>query len=353
MIELSVKLPLSSFTLNVRVKLEAQTTAVLGPSGAGKTSLLEVIAGIRRGAEGTIVVDGELFLDTEKRVNVPAERRRIGYVPQHGALFPHLDVAGNIAFGARGARGRSFDEAVSTLELAPLLSRHPATLSGGERQRVALARALSTSPRLLLLDEPLAAIDVELKERIVPYLLRLRERMRVPMLYVTHHFGEAMALADEAIAMREGTIEVQGRVDELLSAGRMARLDPRATFENVVHGALRPREEGGVELLLEGGTTLVVPTARSAPLGARATYSVSPDEILLSLRALDEISARNVLQGRVSRVEPIDDDVMVVVDAGSVAWRVRITHEAQRALRIAIGREVWLAIKSSSFRRLH
>ncbi len=183
MIELDFRLPLAPFTLDVSARLEGNAVAVLGPSGSGKTSLLEVIAGLRRGAAGRVALDGQVFLDSESGRFLGPEERRIGYVPQDSLLFPHLDAAGNVRFGLkRGAGEKTFAEAVSILEITPLLSRYPATLSGGERQRVALARAVATEPRLLLLDEPLAAVDVELKGRILPYLLRIRDEKRIPFL---------------------------------------------------------------------------------------------------------------------------------------------------------------------------
>jgi molybdate transport system ATP-binding protein len=171
-----------SFSLEVSVTLGGRVTAILGPSGAGKTSLLEVIAGLRRNAVGRVVLDETRFLDSRERLCVPPERRSIGYVPQEPALFPHLDVGNNVRYGLRDAvgAGRLIEETTALLEIGPLMRRFPQTLSGGEAQRVALARALVTKPRLLLLDEPLAALDSELKGRILPYLMRVRDEPKSP-----------------------------------------------------------------------------------------------------------------------------------------------------------------------------
>jgi molybdate transport system ATP-binding protein len=217
MIEIDVELPLSRFPLRIAARLESRSIAVLGPSGSGKTSLLETIAGLRRRASGRVFIDGEALMDSGANVLLPPERRRVGYVPQDACLFPHLDVRGNVRFGMKSGREALFDDAVGILEIAPLLERFPATLSGGERQRVALARAIATGPRLLLLDEPLAAVDVELKERILPYLLRVRETLRVPLLYVTHNAGEAEAVAEEALLLREGAVAWHGKASAILA----------------------------------------------------------------------------------------------------------------------------------------
>jgi molybdate transport system ATP-binding protein len=200
-IEIDVELPLAHFTLAVRCALEEKVTAIVGPSGSGKTSLIESIAGLRPRARGRIVIDGD---DVS---GLPPERRRIGYVPQDIALFPHLDVRRNLIFGG-SAR---FDDIVGILELAPFLDRTPASLSGGERQRVALGRALMTAPRLLLLDEPLAAVDQPLRERVLEFLRRVRD-LGVPIVYVTHLPFEAMALAAWSVTLEKGRVVAQGRM---------------------------------------------------------------------------------------------------------------------------------------------
>jgi molybdate transport system ATP-binding protein len=352
-ISVLLRLPLVGFRLEVDVHLEAPAIAVLGPSGAGKTSLLESIAGLRRTAEGRIAIDEEVVLDTAAGLRLPPERRRIGWVPQDALLFPHLDVEGNVRFGERagGAKG-SFREAVEILEIGPLLPRSPATLSGGERQRVALARALTSEPRLLLLDEPLAAVDVELKSRILPYLLRIRDEARIPMLYVTHNAGEAEVLAGEALLLRAGRVEVHGPTSEVVAGRIWPEIDPRARFENIVEGVLGPSEGSSpAELRLVGGLSLAVPAAGESR--GRAVFAVAPDDILLSAEPLSRVSARNVLAGRVLSVEAPAADAMVLAEASGVTWRALVTAAAVRELGLVPGSPVWLAIKTQSFKRLH
>jgi len=214
-----IRLPLAPFTLEVDATLTADVTALVGPSGAGKTSLLDLIAGLRRAPSAFIELDGRTLTDTGRRAEVPTRERRIGYVPQDGALFPHLTVRGNLLYGLRREREPgpfTLEHVTEVLEIGPLLGRGVGHLSGGEKQRVALARALLSSPRLLLLDEPLSGLDWKLKARILPYLQRARSEFGVPMIYVTHQAGEALALCDEAIVLERGRIVDQGPAAQLI-----------------------------------------------------------------------------------------------------------------------------------------
>ncbi|HSN69334.1 MAG TPA: ATP-binding cassette domain-containing protein, partial [Thermoanaerobaculia bacterium] len=241
MIRLDLELPTASFILRVRAECAARVTAVVGPSGSGKTSLLEAIAGLRP-ATGRIEVGGVRFLDTDSGLSLAPEKRRIGYVPQEGALFPHLTVRGNIEFGGRDRE--RMDHLVAVLELEPFLDRRPASLSGGEKQRVAIARALMAAPRMLLLDEPLAAIDAPRKERIVRYLRRIRAEIDVPMIYVTHHPVEALALADEALALDRGRVVARGTAEDVLHRSDVAGSE---SVDNVLElSNPRPLPERGV-----------------------------------------------------------------------------------------------------------
>jgi molybdate transport system ATP-binding protein len=210
----NIRLSLSHFDLQVDVEITRDVTALFGPSGSGKTALLDLIAGLRRAASAWIELDGRVLTDTVSGRLVPPRDRRIGYVPQDGALFPHLSVRGNLLFGRKRESGEghtfSVEQVVGVLDLEPFLERGIATLSGGEKQRVALARALLSSPRLLLLDEPLAALDSELKGRVLAYLRRVRDELRVPMLYVSHSTEEVLALCHEALIFERGRIVGRG-----------------------------------------------------------------------------------------------------------------------------------------------
>ena len=206
MIALSFTLCQGDFSLSIDERLGSRVTALFGPSGSGKTTILDSIAGLRRPQSGTITVGERLVFSSAAGVDVPAHRRHVGYVPQDVALFPHMDVRGNVLYGRRPGYRPDPDAVMKILEVRPLLDRRVGQLSGGERQRIALARALMSSPEVLLLDEPLAAVDVELRRRIIPYLVRVRDDMRLPILYVTHDRSEVGLLAEEVIMLDRGRV---------------------------------------------------------------------------------------------------------------------------------------------------
>jgi molybdate transport system ATP-binding protein len=349
-IELDVTLPLSRFPLRVQAALASDTVAVLGPSGSGKTSLLETIAGLRPRAAGRVAIRGEVVMDTARGLAPTPERRRVGYVPQDALLFPHLDVEGNVRFGVpRGAATRVFDEAVRILEIAPLLRHYPATLSGGERQRVSLARALATEPRLLLLDEPLAAVDVALRGRILPYLQRIRESLAIPFLYVTHNAGEARAIAESSLVLRDGQVVHAGTPEESIAA--MSRDDPEARFDNILSGLLSPGDPGAAGIFVAHGQRFAVPFERvGAP--SPALYAVAPDDVLVSTQPLTGVSARNVIRGRVRSVEESGGTAWTRIGAAGFDWTARLTRTAAEELGLAKGADVWIAVKTHAFRRL-
>jgi molybdate transport system ATP-binding protein len=352
MMELSLVLPLARFRLEVEARFTSASVAVMGRSGSGKTSLLESLAGLRRGARGRLVVGGRTLLDSAAGVEVAPEARRMGYVPQDALLFPHLTARQNVRFGVRKGRPSRVDEAVALLELEPLLHRYPATLSGGERQRVALARALATDPALLLLDEPLAALDVALKERVLPYLLRIRDEARVPLLYVTHQLGEARVLAQEALLLEEGRVRAVGPADAVLGGTARGMLGLEGE-ENILEGVLERPEAGGLRLRVKEGLGLWVPEAPGLAAGTRAAYAVLAEDILLSMAPLTGISARNVWEGTVRRVDEAGvSERVLMVEVAEVPLAVRVTEAAVRALSVSAGARVFLAVKTSACRRL-
>ena len=218
-----LQLPLTAFALEVNARLGARITGVFGASGSGKTSLLEVIAGLRRPAAGRIVLDDAVLSDAANGAFLAAEQRSIGYVPQDDELFPHLNVRQNLCYShladKKGHRPEiTYEHVVAVLDIADLTERRVVSLSGGERQRVAFGRAVLASPRLLLLDEPLAGLDVELKERVIPYLLTIRDEFGIPMLYVSHNADEIVALCDDVLLLERGRCVRRGTCADLFAA---------------------------------------------------------------------------------------------------------------------------------------
>ncbi len=215
----NLRLTLPQFTLSVDVELSKVWTAIYGPSGAGKTSFLDIIAGLRQPQNARIALNDTVLTDSTSGIALPVRARGIGYLPQDLALFPHLSVKENVEFGAARSlpNGAAIDHArvLDVLEIEALLQRSIGELSGGERQRVAMARALMSSPRLLLLDEPLASLDTALKQRIIPYLVRLRDEFQIPTLYVTHDADEVRALCGEVLVLHRGSIVARGNPDEI------------------------------------------------------------------------------------------------------------------------------------------
>jgi molybdate transport system ATP-binding protein len=348
-IDLDFELPLAAFALRVADEL-GDVTAIMGPSGAGKTSLLEAIAGLRRDARGRVAVGDVVFLDSARGVRLRPEERRVGLVPQDAGLFPHLTARDNVRFGAR-AGDAPVDAAIDTLEIRPLLDRHPASLSGGEKQRVALARALAAEPRLLLLDEPLAALDVGLRGRILPYFLRVREEWKVPCLYVTHNVGEAVALGGDVLLLREGRVSAHGKPLDLLASAALTR-EAEAGLENLLPGRVVSHDLGAGTTRVEigGGVSVAVTLALARPSGSPVTLAIRAEDVLVAIEKPEGLSARNVYAARLAAVERtgVDLTLRCALPGPGPAWLVRVTPAAATALGLAPGRDVWLAVKSHS-----
>jgi len=353
MIEVRIELPLARFVLRVDLRLGHGVTALMGPSGSGKTSLLETIAGLRRAARGRITLDGAVWQDSSRGSWLAPNARHVGYVPQDAGLFPHLTVLGNVRFGVRD--DEAAESAFDTLEIRGLLDRHPRSLSGGEKQRVALARALATRPRLLLLDEPLASLDAALRQRILPYLVRIRDQWLVPCLYVTHNVGEALAVAERLVLLRDGVVEAEGRPIDLLAVPAVAR-EAEGGLENLmsVRIAAHDADAGVTRIDLAAGPSVTIPLAPERAIGSAATLAIRAEDILVSIEPVRGLSARNVVAARVTAVERAGADAILrCALAGAEAappWLVRITPAAVQALALAPGSDVWLAVKSHSVR---
>ncbi len=326
-------------------------TVLFGPSGAGKSTIIAAAAGLFRPDECRIVVDGQVLADTETGVWLPPERRRIGLVFQDAKLFPHMSVATNLRFGLRrvGPGAVKFDEIVELLGIGALLDRRPHTLSGGERQRVAIGRALLAQPHLLLMDEPLASLDSARKAEILPYLMRLKTALRLPVLYVTHALEEVVQLADSLVLVEAGRVVGCGTVSEIAARSDL----PLAQRDDA--GALLLcrviEHDAGRELtrLEGGGATFWVPLLNTPP-GAGCRIRIPAREVILASRPPEGISLHNIVPGTVRRIAPEAARRSVVVEIAlpGGALLARVTPDAILRLGLAPGGPVLALIKSTS-----
>lgn len=328
------------FSLDAAFETAGGITALFGPSGAGKSSIVAAVAGLLKPDAGHIALNGRVLTDTDERIFVAPHRRRAGLVFQDARLFPHLRVKANLLYGWRRAPEPApqdeIDRLVALLGLDALLTRHPHTLSGGEKARVALGRALLAGPEILLLDEPLASLDAGRRGEILPYLERLRDVSKVPMLYVSHAIDEVARLANHVVLLEEGRITGQGSVATCL----VGREGLGAVIDATVLGL---REDGLTELGFDNGRLAV--TAKAAP-GTRLRLRIGADDILIARVQPREISANNVLRVTVAQIAIADDICDVVLSAGPAPIFARITAASARRLALAPGLPVFAVIKS-------
>ncbi|MGA2979919.1 MAG: molybdenum ABC transporter ATP-binding protein [Terriglobales bacterium] len=346
--------PEGSFNLNVHFRALAGFTILFGASGAGKTTLLDCVAGLTDPDDGRIAIGGEDLYDSEKKRNVAAWKRRIGYVPQDLALFPHLTAEENVAYGLRALsaaeRQTRSHEMLQAFRIDHLRDRKPAQISGGERQRVALARALVTEPRALLLDEPLAALDRPTKSLLVGDLRQWNQHHRVPILFVTHNGEEVFALGDEVIVLDAGRIVAQGQPHEVMRAPRLETVAHLSGFENIFDATvLSLREDRGTMTcqIVNGTVELETPLVR-AEVGSRLRVGVRAGDLLLATEDPHGLSARNVLPGTIRRLEQRDVIISATVDCGGTEFEAHLTLAARDALQLVPGKGVWVVIKTHS-----
>jgi molybdate transport system ATP-binding protein len=355
---LRCRIPLPGFELDIDAAFSARVTSIFGPSGSGKTTLLDAIAGLKKIASGEIEIAGKVLFSSERGINCSPQERRVGYVPQEGALFPHLSVKQNILFGAprNGAGGNgsasTMDHALDVLEIRSLLDRPVTRLSGGEIQRVALARAILSGPQLLLLDEPLAALDIGLKEKILPYLARVRDEFGLPIIYVTHNMTEVLTLADWVLMIRQGRLVAQGVPQEIFHSTTAITGMDEDEIENVFNVTLVELDSAGgrSKVRTDNGLDLFIPFLQQSP---HRSFQVrlSADDILIGTQRPAGLSASNIIPGKVRKIESLADQAVVTIEAGDVFY-VRVTPGAISRLNLTEGSQLFLIIKARSFRLL-
>ncbi len=351
---LKVRLPRDRFVIEVDVASDDRVIGIFGPSGSGKTSLLEVVAGLERGATGKVGIAGKTWLDSERRVFVRPEERRVGYVPQDALLFPHLDVKHNLLAGARRARrlegpvDRTLQSVSVTLGLEPLWSRDVANLSGGERQRVALGRALCSAPELLLLDEPLSALDMPLRRRLLGFIRRVREEFDIPMLVVSHDPTEVQALCDSVVVLREGRVVACGSPHDVLADPAVFEL-AAGGFENTLPCTVIA-VEGEVARVRLGESVAIATRGAAAKAGDRSLLGIPSRDIIIATSRLEGLSARNVIAATIDSIAESGTRRVLRARVASDVPNliVELSAEAADELGLGPGREVFLVFKAAS-----
>lgn len=350
-IDIAIRHRFKGFELDAAFRMaKPGVTALFGPSGAGKTTIANAIAGLFHPDGGRIVIDDRVVFDRNAGIDVPPRLRRIGTVFQDARLFPHMSVEKNLRFGWRRVEPRAsedeFARIVDMLGLAHLLARKPAKLSGGEKGRVALGRALLASPTLLLLDEPLAALDAARKAEILPYLEKLRDDARLPMIYVTHSLEDVMRLADGLVLVKAGRVVAQGSVFDLLPDLEFAALAGTPSYGAVFEAAISEQRDDGLTALAFDGGSLLVPRI-SQPLGTRLRVRLRAEDVMIACARPQAISANNILEATIVSLHSDDEGhADVQLRSGSAKLVARITRASAARLSLAAGQPVFAIVKS-------
>lgn len=353
MLELRITHELPGFSLSVAFSAPGGVTALFGHSGAGKTTIVRAVSGLLRPQGGRIELDGEVLFDAQARVWVPPHRRRVGYVFQDARLFPHLTVRRNLLYGQRfaqrGATGAEFGRIVEMLGIGALLDRRPGALSGGEKQRVALGRAILSRPRMLLMDEPLAALDDARKAEILTYLERLRDETRLPILYVSHSVSEVARLATTLVLVQGGQVCRSGPVQEVLSDPAAAPALGLREAGALVEARVAGQDADGLTRLDTEGGPLWLPRLDAAP-GTPLRLRILAQDVMLSLERPQGVSALNILPTRVVALrEGAGPGALVQLEAGrDLRLLARVTQRSVRALDLVPGKRVHAVLKAVS-----
>ncbi len=341
----------AGFALDAAFAANQGITVLFGASGSGKTTTLRSIAGMVTPDAGRISLGESLYFDSATRVNLAIQKRRVGFVFQDYLLFPHLTAAENVAYGAKSRhdheRRRHVDEMLKLVGVDYASECRPGELSGGEQQRVALARALASEPAILLLDEPLSAVDVTTRARLLDEIVEVQRKTGIPFLYVTHSPADAVRIGDHLLLMAEGRIVQQGKPLEVFNAPLNVPAARVVGTENILVGQVAAHQpEEGISIVDLGHCRMVIPSVELAE-GTRITLGIRAEDIIISRERVNRTSARNLIAGTVKHLLRDGESVELVADCG-IDLKVRITPQAEHALELAPGVEIYLLIKASS-----
>jgi molybdate transport system ATP-binding protein len=343
------------FLLDARFELPTPgVVALFGRSGCGKSTLVNIIAGLLDADKGRVALDGEELQDSERGLRVPPERRRIGYVFQDARLFPHLNVAANLKYGesrAAGHRYVSFEAVAALLDLGGLMDRRTHRLSGGEKQRVAIGRALLSQPRLLLLDEPLASLDAARRDEVLPYLETLRDKLAIPMVYVSHDFNEVLRLATHLVLMDSGRTIAQGGLADMSLNKDLRSIIGADAVGAIVDGTVLGLDPPSGLTRVKVGQGEVKVHAAGAAAGARLRVQLLARDLIVATRVPQCLSVRNTLAGVITSVSSDDGESdLIAIDIGGTVIMARVTKSATNELGLEAGLPVWALVKAVSLR---
>ncbi|PHM74715.1 molybdenum ABC transporter ATP-binding protein ModC [Xenorhabdus kozodoii] len=352
MLELDFEQRLGELYMQVDITLPTESiSAIFGLSGAGKTSLINVIAGLSRPAKGRIVLNGTPLVDTEQNIFLPPEKRRVGYVFQDARLFPHYRVKGNLQYGMAPEMKPQFDNIIGLLGIEHLLSRFPATLSGGEKQRVAIGRALLTAPEILLMDEPLASLDLPRKRELLPYLEKLSQEVKIPILYVSHSLDEILRLAEHVIVMDKGKIRATGTLEEVWSSSALRPWLQKESLGSILNvSVMEHHQRYQMTAVAVADKVLWLPQVNASP-GTDLRIRIDASDVSLVLAPPKVSSIRNILQVKVTEFFEDNGQIDVKLALGEHSLWARITPWAREELNLRAGQWLYAQIKSVSLNR--
>lgn len=350
MTEVAITLPRKNFTIKIKECFSDGITGIFGPSGAGKTSLLHSIAGLSAPQKGVISIQNQVVFNSEQKINIPLEKRNIGYVFQEGRLFPHMTIQENLTYGIKKNKKPivSFEETVDLLQLSSLLNHKPYQISGGERQRVALGRALLSSPDILLLDEPFSAVDVHLRKQILPFILNIHQHVQIPILVVSHNLSDLLKLTHTLCLIKDGQCVGHGHYYDLLKNNTTARLLGSYPIINAIEARIfQLKDELAFVSWDQTQQIIAIQNNASYSEGQWLKIYIQADDIALSTEKLNQITIQNQLQGTVIDIIYRNATLLCLVDVG-VLLLVEITAQAQKQLNITQGKLVWCLFKSTA-----
>lgn len=353
MTEVDITLPRKNFTLKIKESFSQGITGIFGPSGAGKSSLLHSIAGIAHPNSGRIVIEEKVIFDHQQRINTPIEKRHIGYVFQEGRLFPHMSVKENLCYGLKKSSKEEigYNEVVDLLNLGHILQSKPSRISGGERQRTALGRALLSSPDILLLDEPFSAVDINLRRQILPFILNIQQRIKMPILVVSHDLPDLLKLTNSLLIIQDGRVLAHGEYYKLVQQPQVSHLFARGAIVNAVEmvAAFDTRTSGLTYLRFKNLHTDVMVKCDGSrehyAAGQHVKMFINADDIALSTEPLPQISIQNQLQGYIEEVIDRETTSLCIINVGFTLV-VEVTTASIHKLQIAKGSSIWCLFKS-------